>query len=152
MRDDGWDLRNDASREPDRGRANQVVLLLRRPLDKASSRRYVAARPTELTSVLNARLEALSTALSQSAASSDGSQCDSRCSGHHRAEIFCGERALAGLPARDRRPEAAGCKSAVIKGKKCSNAPPMQATGPPRSDAGLGIGMLMGHRDSLARK
>ena len=30
VRDDGWDLRNDASREPDRGRANQVVLLLRR--------------------------------------------------------------------------------------------------------------------------
>ena len=29
-RDDGWDRRNDASREPDRGRANQVVLLLRR--------------------------------------------------------------------------------------------------------------------------
>ena len=47
VRDDGWDLRNDASREPDRGRANQVVLLLRRPLDKpcfASLRRSTTNR------------------------------------------------------------------------------------------------------------
>ena len=28
----------------------------------------------------------------------------------------------------------------------------MQATGPPRSDAGMGIGTLMGDGDSLARK
>ena len=43
-------------------------------------------------------------------------------------------------------------KIVLVPSTEEATGPPTQATGPPRSDAGVGIGMLMGDRDSLARK
>ena len=45
-----------------------------------------------------------------------------------------------------------GTQAKVLRLTTVATGPLNQATGPPRSNAGVGIGMLIGDRDYLARK